>query len=338
MKGWHCERGLGFALWHCAPGTAEAYFTVAFEAPEAGVPALYRRAYAALAERLEQHGLSVVQERVFGSLAFRASVLEGRDQAIPTGSAWAEHPFTFVQGRPLWGEGVAGIQLHAIRASGPQDQVSTIQVEGQTVGRAWKCQGATYYWLQRVLGQGGGSSPATRKDQSEAMFLRAEALLRGVGLDYTHVARTWIYLSNILAWYDDFNEVRNRLYGRWGLMPDPEGPADQQLRLPSSTGIRGDNSLGAACIMDFLAIKPTSAGAPHRSAIDQPQPEGRLQVQQGLLPRDPHPRRRDRASAYLRHRRHRRTRREPLSRRCSPADRTYPGGCAHAHRPVWAPR
>jgi enamine deaminase RidA (YjgF/YER057c/UK114 family) len=258
MNGCHFERDAGFSLWQSAKGSPEYYLTVAFDHPSDAALAC-RHAYRKIASIIEREKLAVVQERMFGSLNHYEIALAGRQQGLGSESALANGLVTYIQGRPLWGEGIAGIQIHAVRSDPAKETVSTITLAGRPVGRAWRRADATLYWLQNVAGLSqAGASPLAPKAQSEKMFLRAEEILRAQGLDYTSVVRTWIYLSDILSWYDGFNEVRNRLYGAWGLMPAPGA----LLRLPASTGIRGDNPLRAACVMDVLAIGGKTAQAP----------------------------------------------------------------------------
>jgi enamine deaminase RidA (YjgF/YER057c/UK114 family) len=65
------------------------------------------------------------------------------------------------------------------------------------------------------------------------------------------VARTWLYVSEILDWYPDFNKARSEKYGEFGIMP---GPGDTRLLLPASTGIGADTPSGAAASLDLLAV------------------------------------------------------------------------------------
>jgi len=87
------------------------------------------------------------------------------------------------------------------------------------------------------------------------MLEQAEKILKAQKAAYSDIARTWLYLSGILEWYNDFNSVRNTEYGQFGIMPPLSGeePMDR-LILPASTGIQGDNPAGSACVMDALAI------------------------------------------------------------------------------------
>lgn len=281
MNGCHFERDRGFVLWQCAKGPRQVYITISFEPSAADAAAVCRQAYRKVAAVLNREGLTVVQERIFGSLNHHAAALAGRREALPAGSALAAGPVTFIQGRPLWGDGLSGIQIHAVRSGDGADKIVPVTAGGQVVGRAWTHRDSTLYWIQNTHGLGAqaGLHPSP-KAQSEAMFLCADALMRGLDLDYTAVVRTWIYLSDILRWYDDFNEVRSRLYGGWGLMPNPAG--NGILRLPASTGIRGDNPLAASCLMDWLALKPAASGAPVVKQLTNPKQKDAFKYQKAF--------------------------------------------------------
>ncbi len=264
MNGSHFERDTGFALWQGTKNSPEYYLTVAFEQP-ADAATSCRQAYRRIASILEQEGLAVVQERIFGSLSHHPVAMSSRAQALGSEHPLANQPVTYIQGHPMWGEGIAGIQIHAIKARQPAESVVPVTSRGQVVGRVWRRHDSNVFWFQNVHGMKPGVEPSV---QSEVMFLKAESLLCELGLDYSAVVRTWIYMADILSWYDGFNEVRNRLYGQWGLMPQPGSQAP--LRLPASTGIRGDNPFDAACVMDFLAIGANGSSAPAIKQLTNP--------------------------------------------------------------------
>ena len=39
-----------------------------------------------------------------------------------------------------------------------------------------------------------------------------EDILKTVGMDFANVVRTWMYLRDLLTWYDDVNKVRNTFF------------------------------------------------------------------------------------------------------------------------------
>ncbi len=221
-------------------------------------------AYRRIAEVFTQARMEIVHERLFGNVCVQSAVVEARAEAMRQGGANPEGPVTYIEGHPLWGEGFAGALLHGVRPSGPSEDVWTLYEGGSPCGRGWRRDGATFLILQSIHGlDEGPSSENGRVAQARRMFERAEKILRSHGATYQDVVRTWIYLSDILDWYDEFNETRNAKYEEFGIMPGPSTePTDGPLRLPASTGIRGDNPLGAAAVADVLALIPGPGPGP----------------------------------------------------------------------------
>jgi enamine deaminase RidA (YjgF/YER057c/UK114 family) len=92
------------------------------------------------------------------------------------------------------------------------------------------------------------------------LFQNAATLLAQEGMTYEQVSRTWIYIADIVDWYNDFNRARNDVYHEFGLMPDTSKSPIQKAvcKLPASTGIEGYNLPGAALWVDLTAnIGPT---------------------------------------------------------------------------------
>jgi enamine deaminase RidA (YjgF/YER057c/UK114 family) len=149
---------------------------------------------------------------------------------------------------------LAGVQIQALRPAQTKGDVWTIYDHGISCGRGWKRNGAVYLLLQNIHGLGGqGSTKTAPTLQAERMLTRANEILSAEGATYRDVARTWIYLRNILAWYGPFNVVRNGQYARFGLLAAPTD-SGRALPPPASTGIEGDFPSGAACVMDLLAV------------------------------------------------------------------------------------
>jgi enamine deaminase RidA (YjgF/YER057c/UK114 family) len=170
-----------------------------------------------------------------------------------------DNPVTYIQGNPPWGEGLAGIIIRAVSSAGQKSNVRTITDSSVPCGRGWQLNGTKYLVLQNIQGDSDKSdSIQNRTVQAQRMFERADRILSQHGTSYKDVLRTWIYLSDILAWYDEFNEVRNRTYHDFGIMPGQ----NSHLFLPASTGIQGTVLNGAPVTMDLLAVVPGDDSQP----------------------------------------------------------------------------
>ena len=219
-------------------------FLVASVTGEEDAATAARALYSMIADALHDKRMEIVHERIFGSLSVEAAVQRKRKAALSGQRIPSDGPVTYVAGDPPWGEGLAGVIIHAV--SSHSADVWTIMDGENPCGRGWTRNDSTYLMLQNIQGQTG-----TRHDQVRRMFDRAERILRQNGASYKDVARTWLYLSEILNWYPDFNKARCEKYGEFGIMP---GPGDSRLLLPASTGIGADTPSGAAASMDLLAI------------------------------------------------------------------------------------
>jgi len=184
-------------------------------------------------------------------LSVEHEVMAARKKEFQERNITTDTPVTYIEGRPLWGTGFAGVIVRAVAVSKPGDEVWTIKDEDQTCGMGWRRTGITFIILQNIQGiEKGPSRINTTAMQATRMMERAEEILRKQGLTYRDVVRTWFYLADILKWYDAFNEVRNAKYSDYGIMPESrKGP----LSLPASTGIQGISPQRAACTMDLLA-------------------------------------------------------------------------------------
>ncbi len=216
--------------------------------------------YQAVAEFLSEHGMVAVHERIFGSLAAQDAIVGARGERLARKGVDPATPVTYLQGNPLWGQGLSGVNLMAIRPAGPQDVWMVRDDSGRPLGRGWRRRGATFLLLQNI----NGKNPRIDEDrniQAGRMFDRADELLRTQNTDYRSVARTWLYLNRILSWYGEFNKVRSAKYGHFGLMPalgpvgEPGGSNGKAILLPASTGIEGSTPAGGAVTMDFLSAR-----------------------------------------------------------------------------------
>lgn len=234
-----------------AAGHGQVYLVASIPTPaDAAQAAEY--SYNRIAHELNQRELHIVHERIFGSLAVEEHVMAAREEALMSGEIPWDGPVNYVQGHPPWGEGLAGVIIHAVSCEKPGEDIWTIMDGDLPCGRGWKQNGSTYLVLQDI--QGYGDVPDvinTRPFQAWRMIERADSILRKQGASYRDTVRTWFYLSRILDWYREFNDARNAKYDEFGILPDS---GNDQLFLPASTGVLGNNPQGTAGTMDLLAI------------------------------------------------------------------------------------
>jgi enamine deaminase RidA (YjgF/YER057c/UK114 family) len=256
LKNSHWHQGVGWEndavkviLTQAGHGQA---FLVASSAWGADAAAAAQAAYSQISRVLQDQGLTIVHERLFGSLTVQPAVLAARAEALSASSIPAAGPITYIQGRPPWGEGLAGVIIQAVSCRRPGEELWTISDRGKPVGRGWRRQDATFLLLQEIQGLTPGPREVnTRPLQAKRLLRRAATILESQGVSYRDVARTWFYLSDILDWYPRFNRARTAVYDQFRILP---GPDSGRLRLPASPGIRGEVGTGAACSLDLLAV------------------------------------------------------------------------------------
>jgi enamine deaminase RidA (YjgF/YER057c/UK114 family) len=157
-------------------------------------------------------------KREFGRIAWPVTWTEGAD---PSGGTWS------------------GLQGWAVRGVKPEP----VEIEGEILA----CQYRDEY-ARRVLlgGLGPRKLTATRADQTAHSFERLEVSLAHVGLNMSHVVRTWFFLDDILSWYGDFNKVRTEFFRSRRVF---EG------LVPASTGVGTRNPRRAAVALAALAVQ-----------------------------------------------------------------------------------
>ncbi len=264
------ERGDGFKIHTTILGGNQAYITAAAEGDVVPpVDALYKRLF----DVLQRHRLQIVHERIFAELDAFEEVMKARDGAFASLGRREELPYTFIQGRPARGGKLAGVQIRAFRPEEKDDGLWVISHNGRAVGRRWRRRGAEFLMLQNIIGN---PAISDRYHQACDMFDNAQAALRANGLDFRNVLRTWIYLSNILEWYGEFNRARNARFTEFGLLglSEKENTEAEHIYLPASTGILGENPAGAVGAMDVFAAAPGSRApkVTHTTGVQQKSP------------------------------------------------------------------
>lgn len=118
-----------------------------------------------------------------------------------------------------------------------------LSIGGQVCGSLYE---DAYCRCLRLSGMTPLRAEDSRGDQTKCVFDRMEAALHEAEMDFRHVVRTWFYNQQILAWYPEFNQVRNDFFRRRQVFQD---------RMPASTGIGAPNPFGLALSAGLLAIQ-----------------------------------------------------------------------------------
>jgi enamine deaminase RidA (YjgF/YER057c/UK114 family) len=260
--------GRGCCTVHASPAGPGQTYIVAQTAPGAEAGPAAQAAYREIARTVQNQGLTIVHERLFGSLTAKAGVLAARQATFSAAGLAPESPLSYIQGQPAWGEGLAGVIIRAVACRRAGDEVWTIRDRGKPVGRGWRQGEATFLVLQNLQGLApNGNGAKEPPHQTRRLIQRAAHLLEAQGASYRDVVRTWFTLSDILAWYPEFNRARSAVYRELGLMPINGGDS---RRLPASTGIGGQVSPGSAGALDLLAVTGPRGSRPRVRQLSSP--------------------------------------------------------------------
>lgn len=148
-------------------------------------------------------------------------------------------PVVWLQGDACKDGNIYSMQGVALSGLNPQP----IHFNGRDMGFTYEDDNAKYCRLRGVVPQ---NLKASRSEQTRSAFETMDAALKLNGFKFTDTCRTWIYLDNLLEWYDEFNVVRTQYFNETGIFDH---------MVPASTGIGAGNQFGAAIMMDVLAVK-----------------------------------------------------------------------------------
>jgi enamine deaminase RidA (YjgF/YER057c/UK114 family) len=238
----------GYTLFALNAGSDQLHLTVRIDRHNGAATAAAANILEEAASVLHSRGMRILNERVFGALDFYEDFTRIRERFGGMGRG----PFSYIGGAPVHGRGLSGVQIHAVRPG--SDENPRILHDGERpCGSVWKRTDATYIQMTGIHGAGEGVR--CREDQASAMFEAVSRVLASESAGFRNVLRTWIYLADILEWYERFNAVRTDRFQSSGLLP---GSATENgldaLYLPASTGIGGRNPSGSFCCCDVLAV------------------------------------------------------------------------------------
>lgn len=185
-----------------------------------------------------------LQERIFGTKSAMEQVLHVRSQVfndIDDGIAPSA-----LCGKEDMCAPFAGVQMHAVISD---TKPEAIVLDGTLCGRIIRVPGRAYITLSNVCAEPSIQKAGNPSEQAKVMMQKSESVLKQFGADFLSVPRTWMWLSDILSWYDDFNQVRNKYFTERGLIGK-----DSRQSMPASTGIGLYPAEGGKCSMDMTAL------------------------------------------------------------------------------------
>ena len=238
---------IGFDMYVTLIDDGQIFVTVNMQKIDLNIQEIYYNILCKVSNIFTEHGMALFHERIFGSQNLYDEIIEIRNRS----EFFHNSPFTYIQGNPYWGIGIAGIHFHGVEST--HYYVENVIHNKTPIGTKWVSSQAEFIILHSLHG-------SEKKDpyrNTLTMFDEAKALLQHQGFSIKDVVRTWIYLDKILSQYDDFNKARNSKFKEFGLIPEKvnEERGFEQIYLPASTGIDGSNHFGVSGVMDLLAIK-----------------------------------------------------------------------------------
>lgn len=166
-----------------------------------------------VADYLTEHRIQPISEKIYGRSEVRTPVLALRDEIFRHHELDVRAIPTWLEGLPLGNCAVVGQQIWGVVPRVRGVEVTTVETPGVGYARLWEAPGFRMLHLPFVRGtREDGSLVGDEPAQTEAMFANAEIALKSQGFGYAQVVRTWIYMGQLLEWYDDFNRVRTSYY------------------------------------------------------------------------------------------------------------------------------
>lgn len=195
--------------------------------------------FADIGKILNDEQANILEERVFTIKEAVELIMAARRQAYGRiDDGVSPSLLTGRQGRL---GSISGVQVHAVAGS---NKPEVLKLDGKPCGRMLKTPERIYITLSGISAPEAGQVAG----QARAMLEKGESVLKQLGADFTNVPRTWMWLGDIMSWYNEFNKVRNRFFTERGLI----GEGSRQL-MPASTGI-GLGLAGKQCGMDLIAV------------------------------------------------------------------------------------
>lgn len=195
--------------------------------------------YGELARGLRAWGAQVLAERVIVNEGVSLDLVHSARQDM----GLDRFPPTILCGGKEENHSISGVQVHAVVC---ESEIKPVVFNGQAIGRRLTQGDRTWAHFGAITASSSDSSHV----QADVVYRQAAAVLASMNMSFHHVARTWVWLRDILNWYDDFNGARTGVFQDLGLV-DGDGVV---AYLPASTGIGLAPGDGAAVGLEFIAI------------------------------------------------------------------------------------
>lgn len=219
---------------------AEEIYITATPVGKAPVKDQWQEVFVGIRNVLVSGGGHILRERIFAAESAIDSAYEQRLKEYGDMDDGVSPSFLICK-EGLQGP-VEGVQVHAVRCENKPD---LINLEGSLCGRVFEVPGRRYLTLSNVSGAQSGNED----EQAKEMLENSEAILKQYNSDFHSVPRTWMWLGDILGWYDRFNRVRNEFFTGRGIITSGE-----VQKLPASTGIGLAPAGKGSCAMDLVAV------------------------------------------------------------------------------------
>ncbi|VGO15863.1 Chorismatase [Pontiella desulfatans] len=209
----------------------KAYFTTA-NTTEENMHDVFDRVSAEMAER----GAKIAFQYLFGGRQFYPQAVSAIKQL--------DWPLTLLHGDACSGSTITGTQFIALSGT----DLHPVMDGDRKVGNWYDTEDARYCLLGDIRAD---DLTLGREEQARAVFEKMENLLKQADMVFTDIARTWIYLNNLLEWYDEFNVVRTQFFKERGTF---------EKMVPASTGIGAGSAAGEEMVCALWAVKPKHDG------------------------------------------------------------------------------
>ena len=209
-----------------------------------------RAAFDSLAHQLAQGQFVVLQERLYVEPYDVDEVLALRRDALQAHGLDADRPVTIVSNKSCIPGICVGVHILALRPSAGE-RIRTVRA-GPASGRLLESGSTRALFVSDVAASPGSVDPL------HEMFAGAVAACAEHGMTLRDVARTWLYVEDLIPTYGHLNRVRDEVFKDEGLKDDARWLHEP----PASTGIQAWHPDRAACFLDLIAVNRPGADRP----------------------------------------------------------------------------